>query len=120
MRIAISAQGPDLTSPVDPRFGRASHFIVYDTDSASFEVLSNTGNAAAAQGAGIQAAQMVADKSVDLVVSGNMGPKAYEALKVAGVKMVAWSDGTVNEAIEMIQGGKYEVLDSANVGGHWQ
>lgn len=120
MRIAISAQGKDLSSPVDPRFGRATSFVIYDTDKKSFEVISNENNAAAPQGAGIQAAQLVADRSVDMVVSGNMGPKAFSALQAAGVRMVAWSDGTVGEAVELIKSGKYELLDGANVGGHWK
>ena len=57
MKIAVSAQGPDLNSPVDPRFGRAAYFIIYDTDSRGFDVLRNVENAGASQGAGIQAAQ---------------------------------------------------------------
>jgi len=120
MKVAVSAQGPDLNSPVDPRFGRAAYFIIYDTSSNGFDVLRNEENAGAAQGAGIQAAQLVARQSVDLVVSGNMGPKAFEALRVAGVKMVTWDAGTVAEAIEFIKSGKFEPLGDANVGGHWQ
>ncbi len=119
MKIAISAQGPDLNSPVDPRFGRAAYFIIYDTDSRGFEVLRNVENAGATQGAGIQAAQLVARQGVALVVSGHMGPKAFEALRVAGVKMVTRDGGTVAEAIEFIQSGKFEPLGDANVGGHW-
>ncbi len=120
MKVAVSAQGPDLSSPVDPRFGRAAFFIIYDMASHSFEALGNSTNAGAAQGAGIQAAQLVARQAVDIVVSGNMGPKAFEALRAAGVKMVTWDGGTVAEAIEFIQSGEFEPLGDANVGGHWQ
>ncbi|HOP06570.1 MAG TPA: NifB/NifX family molybdenum-iron cluster-binding protein [candidate division Zixibacteria bacterium] len=120
MKIAVSAQGTDMNSPVDPRFGRAAHFVIYDTETKNFEVLSNGDNAAAAQGAGIQAAQMVADQAVDMVVSGNMGPKAFQVLRAAGIKMVSWSDGTVQEAIDMIESGQYDLIDQANVGGHWK
>ena len=32
MKIAITSQGPDFSSQVDPRFGRAKNFIVVDKD----------------------------------------------------------------------------------------
>lgn len=120
MKIAISAQGPDMNSQVDPRFGRAAYFIIYDTAGNAFEVLQNTENAAAAQGAGIQAAQLVANQAVDIVVSGNMGPKAFDALRAAGIRMVAWEKGTVAEAVELVRNGKFSDMDTANVRGHWR
>ena len=120
MKIAVSAKGPDLSSHVDPRFGRAAYFIIYDTAGNAFEVLRNAENVAAAQGAGIQTAQLVANQSVDVVVSGNMGPKAFEALRAAGVRIVAWDRGTVAEAVELVRGGNFQTLDSANVQGHWR
>ena len=118
MKVAVSSQGPSLGSPVDPRFGRAAYFIIYDTDSLSFESYSNAENSTAAHGAGIQTAQWVAQQSVATVVSGNMGPKAFEALKAAGIKMVAWDQGTVEEAIELVRKGELQPIDAANARGH--
>lgn len=120
MKIAISAQGPDLNSLVDPRFGRAAHFVIYDTSTKTIDSLNNSENAGAAQGAGIQAAQRIAQRSVDIVVSGNMGPKAFEALRAAGIQMVSWSSGTVAEAIELVRKGELRSLDAANARGHWR
>jgi hypothetical protein len=59
MKIAITTSGIDLDAPVDPRFGRAKSFIIYDTDSGQWSVLDNAQNLNAAQGAGIQAATAV-------------------------------------------------------------
>ena len=119
MRIAVTSQGTDLTSKVDPRFGRASHFLVFDTTDESFEVVENSQNVNAAQGAGIQAAENIARKNVDVVVAGNFGPKAFRALEVAGIKAAVWTDGTVAEAIELARNDKLKISDKANVGGHW-
>ncbi len=120
MRIAVSAQGKDLQSLVDPRFGRTAYFIIYDTDTQAVEVISNSENVEAAQGAGVQAAQLVARQKIQLVVSGNMGPKAFQALQAAGIKIVTWDKGTVREAVDLIQSGQYQALDEANVRGHWR
>lgn len=120
MKIAISSQGPNLTDRVDPRFGRAAYFIVYDLDNDAFTALPNSQNAGAGQGAGIQTAQLIARQGVGLVVSGNMGPKAFEALRATNIRMVAWDAGTVEDAVAFIRNSQYRPLDNANVDGHWQ
>jgi len=55
MEIAITATGKDISSNVDPRFGRAKYFIVVDTDTNESAAHDNAQNLNAAQGAGIQA-----------------------------------------------------------------
>jgi predicted Fe-Mo cluster-binding NifX family protein len=119
MKIAISAKGSDLSSAIDPRFGRAQYFIIFDTDNDDFEVVPNKNNAEAAQGAGIQAAETVIRKKVDMVVSGNLGPKAFDVLSEAGIKAALWSDGTVSQAIGQIKKGQLQPIDKPNVGEHW-
>jgi len=119
MRIAVSSQGADLDSKVDPRFGRAKYFVVYDTSDESVEVVENEQNLNAVQGAGVQSAQNVAKKNVDIVISGNLGPKAFHALSAAGIKTALWSEGTVAEAIELAKNEKLDLCEGANVDQHW-
>ena len=119
MRIAVSSQGTELSSNVDPRFGRAPYFIIFDTGDNSFEVVSNEQNLNATQGAGIQAAQHVVKKNVDMIVAGNLGPKAFGILSAAGIKAALWAEGTVAQAIELAGNNKLKVCDSASVEGHW-
>ena len=120
MKIAVTSQGMDLDSPMDPRLGRAAYILIVDSDNMGYEVLDNAENVNAFKGAGIQAAQWIAQHSVDIVVSGNMGPKAFEALREAGVQMVSWDSGTVAEAIELVRNGELKPLDAANARGHWR
>jgi len=53
MKIAFSSNGPENNSMVDPRFGRAKYFIVFDTDTYESSVIDNTVNLNVVQGAGI-------------------------------------------------------------------
>jgi len=76
MRMAVSAQGDSLESELDPRFGRASRFLIVDTDTMSFEVVQNDQNLNLPQGTGIQAAQNVAKYTPEILLTGNCGPKA--------------------------------------------
>lgn len=119
MKIAITAKDNTLDAKVDPRFGRAAYFIIYDIPSDQFTAIDNVQNLRAAQGAGIQAAQAVARQNVDVVVSGNFGPKAFATLNAAGIKLALLSGGTVREAIELAKSGKLEYATQANVEGHW-
>ncbi len=103
MKIAISSLGNTLESKVDPRFGRAHGFIIFDTESGSFEYVDNSSNLSLMQGAGIQTAQFIADMGVDVAVSGSFGPKAASVLERAGIKMVSVGEGlSVRDAIKKV------------------
>ncbi|HUU45104.1 MAG TPA: NifB/NifX family molybdenum-iron cluster-binding protein [Acidobacteriota bacterium] len=119
MKAVITAQAGSLTANVDPRFGRASCFILYDTETGEFTAHSNEQNKNAAQGAGIQAAQNVARLGPEVVITGHVGPKALEALRAAGIKVCVGASGAVQEALATYQAGKLEVVDKPDVDGHW-
>ena len=86
MKIAVSSTGNTLESQLDLRFGRAASFIFVDTETMDFDAMDNSG-AAAAGGAGISAAQLVADKNVGAVITGNVGPNAMNVLKAANIEI---------------------------------
>jgi predicted Fe-Mo cluster-binding NifX family protein len=119
MKIAVTSQGRDLNSQVDPRFGRAKAFIVIDTETDEFSVHDNTQNLNAVQGAGIQAGRTVADLGVAAVLTGNVGPKAFATLQAADIKIYPGASGTVKQAVERFKAGQLQVADGANVEGHW-
>lgn len=119
MKIAVPTPGKTIDSPVDSRFGRASGFIVYNTNDSTFVFADNSQNLNAAQGAGIQAAQNVAVTGADVVIAPNYGPKAFQVLKAAGIKTVLSTPGTVKETIDNYIAGKLSESDAANVEGHW-
>ncbi len=99
MKIAITAQTPDLDGQVEPRFGRAACFLIVDTDTEQFEVLDNAPNVNAAGGAGTRSAESVVKAGAQCVLSGDVGPKARNALDAAGVKVVTDVQGTCREAL---------------------
>jgi predicted Fe-Mo cluster-binding NifX family protein len=119
MRIAVSAQGKDLETQVDSRFGRASNFILLDTDTMRFDVIENKQSLDLPQGAGIQSAQNILPHKPDVVLTGNCGPKAFRVLQAAGVKVVVSAKGKIADAIKDYISGKCAVAAEANVEGHW-
>jgi predicted Fe-Mo cluster-binding NifX family protein len=118
MKIAISATAPGLDAEVDPRFGRCQHFIIVDPQSMEFEVLDNS-NAMAAGGAGISTAQMIASKGVEVVLTGNCGPNAYQTLSAAGVQVITGVSGRIKDAIEAFKSGKFQLSSQPSVGNHY-
>jgi predicted Fe-Mo cluster-binding NifX family protein len=119
MKIAFTTSGTDLSAALDRRFGRAAQFLVYDTDGDTFEVVDNAQNLNAAQGAGIQAAQVVVNTGAKAVVTGNCGPKAFRVLETAGIKVYTSTVATVEEALLRYREGKLNEATAANVEGHW-
>lgn len=119
MKIAVASTGKEMNSALDSRFGRASAFVVYDTETEEIQAIDNGMNLNAAQGAGIQTAQNVAATGASAVIGANFGPKAVQVLQAAGIKMYICSAGTVGEALKEFAHGKLEEAKSANVSSHW-
>jgi len=118
MRIAISANGTTLDAEVDPRFGRCQYFIIADSETMDFEAIDNS-SAMAAGGAGISAAQMIVEKGVEAVLTGNCGPNAHQVLAAAGIQIVTGVSGSVKDAIEGYRSGKFRASAEANVPDHF-
>lgn len=121
MKITISSQGNTLDSMVDPRFGRAAQFILYDTETKTFEVVSNEQSLNAAQGAGIKAAETLSSLGSGALITGHCGPNAFQTLSAAGIAIYTGADGlTVGQAIEKFQAGQLRTAASSDVRGHWK
>ena len=110
MRIAVASEGRELSSKIDPRFGRARYVIIHDTESGETEVLDNQEISQLAGSAGVKAAEAVVNKNVDYVVSQNFGPNALRVFKVANVKAAVFSDGTVADAIELTKSNRLNLI----------
>lgn len=119
MKIAVTTAGADLSAPVELRFGRATAFLVYDTDTGNVSRIENTQQLNAAQGAGIQAAQTVINNGAQALISGHCGPKAFQVLKMGKVEIFLSDGGTVGEALRSLEAGNLKKADDADVEGHW-
>ncbi len=114
-RIAVTAESPDLDARIDHRFGRAAGFLVVDPDTMAFDYVDNGSTQVMAQGAGIQAAQIVAGTGADVLLTGFVGPKAFQALSAAGIAIGQNLDNlTVREAIQNYQDGRVNLADTPN------
>ena len=119
MHVVVTSQGTSLDDLVDPRFGRASHFVLVDTDSGEFSGHDNAQNLQASQGAGIQAAQTVARLGAEAVLTGHVGPKAFATLRAGKVAIYTGVTGKVREALAKFRAGQLQVAATADVEGHW-
>jgi predicted Fe-Mo cluster-binding NifX family protein len=119
MKIAVTVTGETIDSGVDPRFGRAAGFIIFDTSDESFIYMGNPVKLESVQGAGIQTARNIIDSGAKKVITGNVGPKAFATLNAAGIEIYTGASGTVGEALNALKIGSLEKTESANVSGHW-
>ncbi|MGQ9779812.1 MAG: NifB/NifX family molybdenum-iron cluster-binding protein [Bacillota bacterium] len=106
MKIAVTSEGQGPESVIDPRFGRCRYFLVFDEATGEYTVLPNEQNIQAAQGAGVQAAQHLIDHGVGVVITGNIGPKAFKSLRTGGIRVYTAAGMTVAEAVAAYRAGK--------------
>jgi predicted Fe-Mo cluster-binding NifX family protein len=118
MKIAVSSDGANLDSNVDPRFGRCPYYIIYDTESDEFKSVENNSGQASG-GAGIQAAQTISDMKIESVITGNIGPNAFRVLSAASIKVYSGATGSVKDAVEKFKKGGYHETAGPDVGSHF-
>lgn len=117
MKIAVSATANGLDAPFSPLFGRCPVFVIVDIDTMAVETVPNQAMASSG-GAGIQAAQSLANRGVGAVVTGSVGPNAYQVLAAAGISIYTFPIGTVRQAVEAFKAGNVEQVVSATGPAH--
>ena len=98
-KICITSKGKDLDAEIDPRFGRSQYFLIIDPETLDFEVIENP-NIEAAQGAGIQTAQLILSKNnAGTLLTGNCGPNAQRVLQSSGITVITGISGKIKDAL---------------------
>ena len=117
MKVVVSASGAGLDGQASPMFGRCPIYVFVDTETMVAESVENSA-VNAAGGAGIQAAQFTVGAGAEAVISGHLGPNAYDVFRAAGVPCYLFGGGTVREAVEALMSGKLAPAGGANVAAH--
>jgi predicted Fe-Mo cluster-binding NifX family protein len=117
IKTCISSTGNAVDADVDQRFGRCQYFLIIDTETMKTKVVQNQ-SALSSGGAGIQAAQIITKEKVDSVITGNIGPNAFQILQAAGIKVFTGAEGTIKEVIEKYKKGDLQEAGIANVKSH--
>ena len=97
-KICITAMGNNLQAEIDPHFGRAAFFLIIDPESNSLEAIQNP-SVHQAHGAGIQSAQLLLDKGVSVLITGQVGPNARRVLESGGIKIITGESGPAEQAL---------------------
>ncbi len=118
MLIAVSATGTTLEDQVDQRFGRCKYFLIVNSETLTFESIPNQG-ALASGGAGIKAAQTLAEKGVKAVISGNIGPNAFDTLSAANIDSYVGASGEIKSLIQKFNRGELKKTENSNVQNHF-
>ncbi|HHX29349.1 MAG: NifB/NifX family molybdenum-iron cluster-binding protein [Bacillota bacterium] len=117
MKVAVCSQGDSLESKVDPRFGRCSHFIVFDTETGDTQAFANP-STSSAHGAAIATVQFLMSHGVEAVLARNIGPNAHSGLSAASILVYSPEGDTVKDALEAYKQGRIREHSGATVDSH--
>lgn len=115
MKICVTSQGENLDAQVDPRFGRCQYFVIVDPDSLEFEAVRNP-NIDTMGGAGVVSGQLMAEKEVKAVLTGNVGPNAFQTLHAAGISVITGVSGSIRDAVEKYKKGELKPTEGPSAG----
>lgn len=117
MKIAISSTGQKKESLLDQRFGRCDYFQIYDAKTDGYMVIENKGISAKG-GAGIAAASQIIDEDVEIIITGNLGPNAFELLEKAKIKAFRCDTIPIDRAIVMYEKNQLSQISSGSSAHH--
>ncbi len=111
MKIAISSTTQNIDDKIDETFGRCPYFIIAEIEDGKIEKTEAIQNKSTDQtsGAGISSAQLVAEEKVEAIITGNVGPRAFDILSQFNIKIYAGS-GVVREAVQNFINNKLEEI----------
>jgi predicted Fe-Mo cluster-binding NifX family protein len=112
MKIAVSSNGKNLTDNVSEVFARCPYFCIAEIKNQKIDKTEIIKNESTNQmgGAGISVAQLMAEKNVNAVITGNVGPRAFDVLKQFNIEIYR-GEGKVKEAVEKFIEGKLEKFE---------
>lgn len=114
MIYAITCNGKDRDSLLDPRFGRARYFVIYDSEAKNIKDIIDNDAKSSGHGAGIRTSQAIINMGVDAIVTGAVGPNAFGVLSQAGIVIYSNSGlEKVKDAINAIDEGGLSKIESA-------
>lgn len=117
MIVAITARGSTPDSDIDERLGRTYWLMLYDTKSDNWQAIDNTTNRSAIHGAGLQTVEALIAKNVEVVLTGETGPRAFRMLKEHDISIYYGAAGTVLDSLVAWHDGRLQQAISANNAG---
>lgn len=117
MKIAIPVNDKSMEENVCPSFGRTPYFLIYETETKDYDFMENS--AALSQGgAGIKAAQFVADQGTQALITPRCGQNAADVIQASGIKIYKTVNESIEDNINAFIDGKLSLLNEIHAGFH--
>ncbi len=112
MKIVVSSTGENLTDNISEVFARCPYFVIAEIENQEIKKTEVIKNESANQmsGAGISAAQLMAEKNVSGVITKNIGPKASDVLKQFNIDIYL-GESSVKSILQEFIDGKLEKVN---------
>lgn len=117
MKIALPTNENNMEAGVCMSFGRAPFYLFYNTETKESRFVENS--AANSQGgAGIKAAQTIADEGTQAMLTPRCGENAANVLKAAKIKIYRTISDNIMQNINAFVGGSLPELANIHAGFH--
>ena len=111
MKIALATDGENLKAKISLHFGRAKNFLIYDTETESFEIFPNPEVAGEKE----FPPDFLYRQGVKSVIVFGLGAMAYKKFKNYNIKMYKAIQGTIAANLQKIEDGKLQELKEEDI-----
>ncbi len=114
----MTSTGNSLDSLVSSIFGRCPYFIVSDLENGEIKDYIALENPAKNDArAGNKTAEFIANRDVKALISGDVGPNAFNILKEENIKIYKLKPGSVKDNLKFFSDGELKELTTSSSGG---
>lgn len=102
----------NIDGSVSDVFGRCPYFIIAEIKDKKIERTESIKNESTDQtsGAGISTAQLMAEKNVNAIITGNVGPRALDVLKQFNIEIYL-GEGVIKNVLQEFMDGKLKKIN---------
>jgi len=117
-KVALPAEGNDLSAQISEYFGRAPYFIVYDVKRKVFWTIPNP-FVNEAHAVGLRVGAMLVKKRVGVIVCKNIGPEPIKKFNDSKIKVYIGAKRTVADGIKQYKNNQLILTTKPNVPTHY-
>lgn len=100
--VVVPSEGPALSSPVSPMFGRSRYFLIINLKNGTVKAVQNRFRLET-HAVGLRVAHLLLNEKAGIVIAKRIGPEPFRNLNARGIRIYVGNPTTVEDAVRQLK-----------------